>query len=284
MPGSMGKTSKVITAGTGRWALCVSLILGLLPAGLMAAEPQESVPLVSLEWPPYIGESLEGLGPTYQIVAEALGRGGYAPKVEFLPWARAIEVARSAQVAGVFPEYYEPARDAEFLFSDPLPGGPVVFYKRRADGIRFAADPRTDPEGAFLGLRQYRFGVVRGYVNTRTFDAASYLTKDEATSDEINLKKLAYGRVDLIVIDALVARYLLQTRLPDFADQLDLMRPPLEYKPLYVAFNRKHPKAGAYLAALNAGLASMRADGRIDAILAGYDMRPEPSAEALSTD
>jgi polar amino acid transport system substrate-binding protein len=50
-------------------------------------------------------------------------------------------------------------------------------------------------------MKQYTFGVVKGYVNTPEFDAAIFLKKVESASDEEYLRNLINGRVDLIFID-----------------------------------------------------------------------------------
>lgn len=257
----------------GRGAAALLLLLLALPTA--ADEAARTVELSSLDWPPYIGDSLPAQGFIHQIAEQALARQGYRLKVRFLPWARAVEVAREGKSAGVFPEYYEAGRKEEFAFSDPMPGGPMGFYKRRAADIRFVADPRNDPGTVLQALKGYRFGVVRGYINNLAFDVADFLVKEEANSDELNLKKLAFSRVDLIVIDELVARHILATRLPELADQLEFMRPPLEHKPLYIAFSRQDPQWQAYRDAFNAGLKAMREDGALGRIMerAGVDMQ-----------
>lgn len=255
------------------------LVVALSSGAPLAAQtgvPIETIELSTLDWPPYIGAELPDHGHIYQIVEQAFSRQNIAIKVQFLPWARAMEVARNGQVAGVFPEYHEARRKQDFAFSDPLPGGPIGFYKRRDHALAFSADPRSDPGSVLQALRDQRFGVVRGYVNSQAFDDADYLLKEEANSDEINLKKLGHGRVDLIVIDRYVARHLLATRLPQLAGQLEFMEPPLEYKPLYLAFSKQHPNWQRYLSAFNTALAAMREDGSLQAILRDNQISPGP--------
>jgi polar amino acid transport system substrate-binding protein len=63
-------------------------------------------------------------------------------------------------------------------------------------------------------LQSKRIGVVRGYINTKMFDLATYLDKHEATTDHINLKKLYFKRLDLIVIDKNVADHLIEKKQP----------------------------------------------------------------------
>ncbi len=246
-----------------RRVLAGLLLSGLAPACLAA----EEVALATLDWPPYVGQQLPDGGPVHAIVAEALARSGLQLKAAYRPWARAMEITRQGRMAGLFPEYLAEERRQDFLFSDPFPGGPIVLYRRTEDALDFAVDPASEPDKALRALSFLRFGVVRGYANTAAFDAADYLHKEEATSDEINLKKLAYGRVDLVVIDQLVAEYLLAGPLLEYAARLEPMLPALEHKDLYVAFSRAHPRARDYCEAFNRGLQVMREEGRLDALL-----------------
>src|SRR3546814_17680884 len=64
-------------------------------------------------------------------------------------------------------------------------------------------------------LHALSIAVVRGYTNTREFDARvadRRLTVEPAIDDLTNLRKLASGRVRLAVLDAAVIGYLLVTR------------------------------------------------------------------------
>ncbi len=266
------------TGRQGRWLLALA---GALLSVSARSEPAvEIVELATLDWPPYIGRELPDNGPVHSIVSQALARAGLSLRAEFRPWARAVEIARQGRMAGLFPEYLADERQADFLFSDPFPGGPIVLYRRAGEDLDFVADPMEEPEKALRGLSAQRFGVVRGYANTMAFDAADYLLKEEATSDEINLKKLAYDRVDLVVIDQLVAKHLLDGPLQEYAEQLEPMLPPLEYKTLHVAFSRAHPRGAAYCEAFNRGLAAMRADGSLQALLQRHGLAQEDQPAA----
>lgn len=246
----------------------------LLFCALLPARSAEPVVLATLDWPPYIGEKLPQKGFVHALVAAALDREGRGLDARFLPWARAVETARKGEVAGLFPEYYDTSRLDEFAFSDPIPGGAMGFYRRHDMALTLPPDIVTAPAQALRQLKQYRFGVVRGYLNTPAFDAADYLDKEAATSDLINLRKLAYGRVDLIIIDDLVARYLLRTELPGLRDQLVMAEPPLAVKPLYIAFSRAHPNWQADRQAFNRGLQALRESGELNRILTAAGINP----------
>ena len=236
----------------------------------LTAHQGRQVTLATLDWEPYIGEALPGHGYVYEIVAEAFRSAGYQVRIRFYPWARAVEEAETGKADGLFPEYYGEARKARFVFSSAFPGGPVGLMARKASRITFPADPRKDQAAALQGLRRYSFGVVRGYLNTRTFDEATFLAKDAAADDEQNLRKLQAARVDLIFIDKYVAQFLIRTRFPGYAGELEFLEPPLEVKPLYIAFSRKAPGYEQKLRDFNEGLARLEKAGTLKAILRKY--------------
>lgn len=224
------------------------------------------VRLASLEWAPYIGPHLPGQGYAAALVKAALATQGLGVEIEYLPWARALHDARRGAYDGIFPEYFDPAREADFVFSDAFPGGPVGLYKRRADRIAFAVDPGADMEAALRSIARWRIGVVRDYINTPAFDAAVYLRRQAAVDDAANLRKLLYGRVDLIFIDFNVARHLLGKQMVTRAAQLEPLLPALEEKSLYIAFARNAPRHEALRTAFNAGLAALRRSGELKKI------------------
>lgn len=239
---------------------CLILYLGAPSAALGTG----TVSLTSLDWEPYIGQNLKNGGYVAEIVREAFARSGYKVKIAYLPWARTVLMARRGSYDGYFPEYFAEELKTDFLISDPFPGGPLVFYKRKADTLNFKN---------LEDLKPYRFGIVRGYVNTAEFDAADYLDKDPAVDDLTNLRKLLAKRVNLILIDKYVAEHLLKKHLPTRKEELESMEPPLEIKDLFLCLSRKDPKAQEKLEAFNKGLTQMKADGTIAVILAKHGMK-----------
>ena len=184
--------------------------------------------------------------------------GGDSAAFIFMPWARVVYMSRVGQLDGYFPEYYASSVEVHALFSDPFPGGPVVFFKRKDSKIVFRG---------LEGLRGYTIGVVRGYVNTKAFDAATYLRKEPVKDDFSNIRKLLKKRVDLIVIDEVVGRDLMERHFPDRVDRIEVVAPPLGERALHVCFSRKVPGYEMRARRFNAGLRQMKIDGTLEAIM-----------------
>ncbi|MBF0449537.1 MAG: transporter substrate-binding domain-containing protein [Candidatus Magnetomorum sp.] len=228
---------------------------------------EQTVTLATLEWEPYIGPNMKNNGYVHEIVEGALKRSNITVDIRFLPWARAVNTVQTGKRDGLFPEYYDEGRLADFVFSDSFPGGPVGLYKRKDNKVAYPVDPQKNQTAALEGLKQFKFGVVRDYVNTKEFDEAAFLKKEEVNSDETNLKKLFKGRIDFIFIDKYVAKHIIVTKYPHFLGDLEFMEPPLEVKPLYIAFSKKAPEYESKLKAFNSGLKQLEKEGMVAKIM-----------------
>lgn len=252
--------------GTRSLVALFTCVFGILSSSAAQADEAKSKPVVrlaSLVWEPYIGPRLEDHGYAAEVVHKAFDAMGYQLQIEFYPWARALMLSQTGKVDGIFPEYWGAERETDFKFSDGFGGGPVGFFKRKASDITYTVDPVKHADKSFQALKKYRFGVVRGYLNTPEFDAASYLIKDSALSDMMNLKKLYWQRVDLVFIDKNVANYLLRTKLSDMASALEFMDPPLANRELHVAFSRRTGRSETLARLFNEGLKKLKVSGEL---------------------
>ncbi len=226
--------------------------------GAKTIQEKKNVILLTLNWPPYIGEDLPKKGYVYVLVKKAFNIMGYRCTIEFLPWNRVINKAKKGEADGYFPEYYSKRLEKYFYISNPFPGGPIIFLTQRKSHIKY---------NNISDLKKYRIGLVRGYINTEAIDSATYLTKDWARNDLINIKKLLKGRVDLIVIDKYVAYYLIKKYLPSQLSRVKPLCPIIEYKYLYVCFPKKNKGSKKLMQDFNKGLTYLKEKGILDNII-----------------
>ncbi|AQZ94399.1 hypothetical protein ACFSB1_16855 [Halopseudomonas phragmitis] len=205
------------------------LMLGLSP-GLLAQGNQLN--LTSLNWPPYSAESLPGQGSITSRIRQALANYDLDLAVRFLPWNRAVKQAtEDPHYLGYYPEYLSPNSDC--LYSKALGTSSL--------GLAYHSDQALHWE-TLEDLSPYRIGVVSGYHQTPAFDqqvAAGLLQVEEGVNDQINLLKLLYRRVDLVVVDREVMRHW-QNQLPSLRrarDQLQFHPRLLGELSLHVCFN-----------------------------------------------
>lgn len=208
----------------------------------IAASAQESVPgaprtmrLASLEWLPYVGAGLEEGGWSSSVADAAARQFGYRAKVEYFPWTRAMQLGmRDPQYAGYFPAYYTEERAHACHFSAPIGASTVGFAYLKNSPLAWSS---------LQDLTALKIGVVAGFSNGAAFDAMAKegkLRLDASPNDMLNLRKLLAGRVDAVVIDKLVLRYLLATepRLARERDHFAFHDKPLAELSLHVCFQR----------------------------------------------
>ena len=235
--------------------LIVGLLLLCCVAGLAAAQ---EVTLVSSEHPPYFGENLGNYGFITEIIVEAYKKAGYDVKVEFMPWARGLELTKQGDYDGMFALWHRKDREEWFVFSDPLPPNELGFYKRASDDISFTT---------LEDLKPYVIGTVRGYANPPEFDQASYLRKEETVDDETNLRKLLNKRVDLVVIDKGLAMYTLETEFPNQKGDAEWIEPALEKVDQHLVISKKAKDYQQKLEDFNRGLKQLTEEGGVQEIL-----------------
>lgn len=239
------------------------LLLVLLFFSLYAlpAQGTEKVVLSTLDWQPYIGQTMKNNGYVAAVVKEAFKRNGVEVEFQFHQWTRTVGLAKAGEVDGYFPEYYAENIKEYAKFSVPFPGGPLVFFKLKNNNVSFSS---------LEDLKGLKIGVVKGYTNSKDFDEADFLLKDPAKDDLTNFKKLAAGRIDLLVADKFVGLELLKDQLPDYVDEIVFMEKSLEEKDLFVCISKKAVNGAAFLKAFNEGVEQMKGDGTIAKIMAEH--------------
>ena len=237
-----------------RFIFLVILSLFITPA----VAQTETLRLATLDWAPYVGQSLKNKGFNAEIVTEAFKRAGHDVKIDFVAWDTAIEEAKKGNYDGVFPEYYSKERARDFVYSYFFSNSLLVFYKRSSSIITYKT---------LKDLTPYRIGTVKGYINTDEFDGATYLKKVEADSDEENIRRLAKGELDLIVIDKLVAQHLIKNRVPEAVGKIEAMDPPLIIHQLFVILPKRNPASEKRAKEFNKAYESMDRDGTIKDIM-----------------
>jgi|GEM_PF-677082 len=237
-------------------ALGVSTGPGASGASGGGASPQgNSLVIATLEWPPYIGTDLPDNGYVAKVIREALAASGLTIRFDFMPWARAVTLLRSGEIMVAAPVYRNAARDKDCVFSAPFPGGPLVLLAMPGRGRRWK-DLRE--------LAGLRIGVTRGYGHTDAFDAADFLTKEQANDDVSNLRKLLAGRIDAFAADRYMVGHLLRST-PGLAPlPLAEFAPPLGEPTLHLCFSRWHQGNGQLRQTFDAGLEKLRNSGRLD--------------------
>ncbi len=219
----------------------------------------KEIVLVACEYSPYYSEHLENYGGISEIIVEAYKRVGYTVKIQFLPFARALNETQEGQVDGIIGVWYRPEREQWFVFSQPIPPpNQIGFYKRKQDKITFTK---------FEDLKPYVIGTIIGFVNPPEFEKATYLKREEVVTDAQNLQKLFYKRIDLALIDKGLADYIIRTQFPEYREALEWLEPAVKEEPNFLGISKKTPDYLIKLEAFNRGLAVITKEGLVGKIL-----------------
>lgn len=173
-----------------------------------AAAPAEQgvMRLASLDWLPYVSARLAQEGWSSFVADTAAQKFGYRAKIEYFPWTRAMQLGtRDTRYAGYFPAYHTEERTHTCHFSAPIGSSTVGLVFLKNAPVRWTT---------VQDLASLKIGAVAGFSNGPAIDSMvreGKMQLDVSPSDMLNLRKLLAGRVDAVVMDKLVLRYLLAT-------------------------------------------------------------------------
>ena len=237
--------------------VCATLVL----AGGARVQAETAI-LVTTEYPPFSVEAAPDGGAFVAALRLALRDTDWQLDVRTVPWARVpLEVAHGG-VDGVLICWPKDISELGLLPSEPFFESRLGFFVRKVDGPVIDVDLET--------LRGKSVGTVRGYAYPDKLDAAG-VVRAEVSSDLLNLKKLAIGRVDLAVLERATGDYLLAT--PEMAalrNRLVWKGPAFSLLPLYLGVVPGRPATQRLLADVNRGLEQIRRDGTLNHLAQRY--------------
>ena len=178
-----------------------------------------------------------------------------------MPWKRALEGIKAGKHDGLYTVWYRKEREAWFVYSDSIaPANELGFYKRKEKDISFKT---------IEDLKPYTIGVTRGYALPPGFDQAS-LKISRVKDDEVSLRKLHKGRVDMVLTDKILGKFIIDTKIPEAVPGLVWLDPPVLVEFQHLVFSKKVGDFAMKLADFNRGLAEIEADGTLNAIIARH--------------
>ncbi len=235
--------------------LLIALLLINMNLGALASPPKVSI--ANTPWPPYFGEHLPNYGMAADIITQAFARGGYRTEFKTRPWSRGILELKHGAHDALATAYRTDERAEQFRFSASYMQSEVRLYQQKGRGISWTA---------LEDLKPYRIGTVLNNAYSAAFDDADFLQKDTATSEILNIRKLAGGRIDLLVMDRYVFEYLI-SRNPAYLGRLEALEPALNSSPLHVMFARQTVDVEQKISAFNRGLQAIIDDGELQRII-----------------
>ncbi len=209
------------------------------------------------DFPPYnYYQGAQFIGIDTEIVRLIVTELGYKPVFVQLPWKRVVQSVESNEVDLGYQFVGTKERFEKFRMVGPFRNGVTT--------LMFAADSNIEFQSVD-DLTGLVIGTVRGYAYAPEFDKADHVSKEEATDNETNVRKLAAGRLHAIVGDRDTLAFL-AARL-GYSGKFKFAEEPLAVVPRYIAFPKERAEAAK---AFQAMLDQKISDGAVDAIINKY--------------
>jgi polar amino acid transport system substrate-binding protein len=260
--------------------LRLSLILALLGVSLPAAAgppPADTIVIATGTWIPYVEVEPEmpadeaGPGNAGAVMAEGVSveivRRAFAAagiEVEFVshPWTRNAQLVENGTVDAAMPYYCSADRAKVFTCSNAVVEGEQVFFHRREMDFEWSG---------MKDLRPYTIGATLGYFYGESFEsreAIGELKVLRIARDDVNMKLLTHGRIDLFPQDKAVGYALIrQTLPPDRWGDITHHPKPLHRKSLHLIFTRATERGARFSRLFDGELAKMKESGELARLL-----------------
>ncbi|MNO90793.1 putative amino-acid-binding protein YxeM precursor [compost metagenome] len=205
--------------------LCILLLTCLSPLAL-----GERLRLVTDDWAPYVyRENGQPTGIDYEVTREVFKRLGIEVEWQFLPWKRCLAMVEQGLADGVM-DIFEIESRKTFMVYPAEPMSDVEFVLYQASYRPHAVTQLSDLSGLSVGTSP-------GYAYGNAFNESPLFRREAAASHEANFGKLMLGRIDLLVTDRRVGRYLRQRLgLEERVEELPFV---ISRQPQYLGLARK---------------------------------------------
>ena len=206
------------------------------------------VKIAAGEWPPFIGEELEGFGHVGKIIEEVFSSQGYKVEFHFYPWKRAYKQASEGKYVATAVWMFANERTEHFLYSRPVAQEEFVFFHRK--DMPFEWQSLNDLQGMHLGGGLgYSYGAdLDAQLNT------GKITMTRAEDPGKALQWLKYRRVDLVPEEKHIGLFTLQKMPIETQNLITFNQKPFLINQSYVLFSKAHPDGEKLLRIFNQGL------------------------------
>ncbi len=221
----------------------------------------ETITVATGEYAPYSGYTLYKNGFVCHVISESFKRVGYSVNFSFFPWKRAYLEAKEGKYHATSPWVTNPKRLLYFHYSQPIYRSKALLYHLKSKPI--------PPWESLSDLKPYRFGATRGYTYIKEFwdlHASGVLNVEVTNTDEANLNKLLFDRIDIFPINEMVAIDLINKHFSASSQRskFAVSSKPLSNFPGSILFPRKLKDSKKRLDDFNKGLNIIKKDGTYD--------------------
>jgi len=245
-------------------------ILAVLWVCSVLSARADTITIVADPWCPYNCEpESDTPGFMVEIAERVFAEAGIEVRYETVPWVRALQATESGEYNGAIGASKVEATG--FVF-------PAVEQGRMRNGFWVVRESRWQFNGVesltdinLASLAGYSYGPQVEHYLEDPSNAHRVTELYGPTPLQNGLNMLQRGRIDALLEDEYVFRYEVKQR-----NEVDLFRlagrvelDP-QFSDVYIAFSPSLPSSQRYASLLGEGMARLRANGELDAILARY--------------
>jgi polar amino acid transport system substrate-binding protein len=233
-------------------------------AAFLAPASAAELRLITAELPPYTFQIPPatvaefpgpGQGVVQEVVTEMARRVGHSGSIEYMPWARAQQIAMTEPNVGILSLTRSPEREDKYRWLAKIVGDDLVLVGGQGVDASSLDKVKNRPTGVLLRSGAEALLKEQGF------------TRIEASPEEwLNAKKMKERRIDAWLAPRLMVIYATQEVQGDLSalNIGQIVRP----SDIYLAASKDLPDAEA--ARWEKAFASMQADGSYERILQKY--------------
>ena len=215
------------------------------------------------EWPPFIGRSLPGQGFSVELVSQVLTRAGYQVSMAFAPWRKVMQGMQQGKYDISVAAWSSADRQQQFLFSTPYYHNQLVVVSATQDIGTIAAFRHA------LLIDKKSLGLMEDYAYDQLIPAGGNIRYHQHYRPL--LRKLASHEVDMALLDADVARYILHS-MSGLQARLQVPTSTVHSRSLHMTMLKEHPAATSVMADFNLWLAVYLASDDYQKLLKKYQL------------
>lgn len=178
------------------------VLTGVLALSVVRSAVAQEITVVTEEYPPYnfLDSNKKIAGMATEVVEEVLKRAKLTYHLEIYPWARAYKMAQDAPNVLIYSIGRSKKRENLFKWVDVIAPYDVYLFRLKS---------RPEVKLSKLSeIKNFKIGAVREDIDAQYLEELG--VKPELTSsDSLNSRKLALGRIDMLTMDeyALISLY-----------------------------------------------------------------------------
>jgi ABC-type amino acid transport substrate-binding protein len=232
------------------------LAFTFLLISLISSAQNGELKLASDIWPPFT--NIEGeKSIASDLVNEALSRQNISTTTEILLFDDVLSGLISGDYDGSAALWITEERKKHYLFSESYLNNQLILVGPKGSDV--SATSFDDLTGKRLGIiENYAYGDI---------NANQHIILVSGNGNQQNLERLLSGKIDYMLVDALIIQYLLKYQLNDVTKFLEIGQTPLLIKSVHLALRNNFPNAEQILSLFNEEIDNMVADGTYHRIL-----------------